>query len=181
MEEESTLSGKGSPGKAVRLLDGVLKFGGYVSAGLVVFVTILLLYEVLTRYVLHRPSIWTLDTATYALLYLAMAGAPWLLKEDGHVKIEIITARFTRRGRAMFTGVTSLVASASCGIFCWQATVITCDAYKIGYFVDRSMPVPRYLLTWVIAFSTFLLCVQFARSAYEYIRYFLETRTGKQS
>jgi len=140
-------------------------------------VTLLLLYEVFTRYIFHRPSIWSLDTAAYALLYLALLGAPWLQKEDGHVRIEIITSRFSARAREMITGVTSLIASASCGIFCWQATAITCEAFKAGHFIDRSMPVPRHLLTWIIAFGTFLLCVQFARNAYEHIRYFLEKAT----
>jgi len=160
-----------------RAFDSVLTAGGYVCAVLAVFVTCLLVYEVFTRYLLKRPSMWSLDTATYALLYLALIGAPWLLREDGHVKIEIMTANFSKRTQAITTAVTSLVAAISCGIFCWQSSAITWEAYRAGHFIERAVVVPRSLLIWVMAFGSFLLFIQFIRRACEHFRIFLHIKS----
>ena len=167
--------------KLGRAVDSVLTAGGYVCAALTVFVTLLLLYEVFTRYILHRPSMWSLDIATYALLYLALIGAPWLLKEDGHIKIEIITSRLTERTQAFITGVTSVIASLACAVFCWQATILTLESYSEGHFIDRSIVVSRYLVVWVIAFGTFFLSIQFARRAYEHFHTFSHLVPKKSS
>lgn len=180
MEAERESAGGAAFGFFARggsLLDGVLRIGCYISAALVVLVTVLLLFEVVTRYVLQRPTIWSLDMATYFLLYLALTGAPWLLQEEGHVKIEIITSHFSAGAQAFVTGVTSVVAAASCGIFSWQAASTTWQAYRAGQFIDRSIVVPRYLLTWIMAVGTFFLCLQFARRACTHFQTFFRSRT----
>lgn len=167
----------GRPGRGIRVklgrvLDGVLIAGGYLSAALGVSVTLLLLVEVVARYILHRPTAWAFDSATYAVLYLAFLGTALVLKEESHVKIEIITSNFSAKTQALITSITSVIACLSCGIFSWQATKVTWQAYQAGYFIDRSMAVPRHFIFWVIALGTFLLCMQFARRAWEHFNIF---------
>ena len=163
---------RGMSRRMSKVIDAILTLGGYASAALIVIVTLMLIYEVLTRYFFQRPSIWALDFTRYAILYLTFLGTAWLLREEGHVKIEIITASFSSKGQALMNGVTSLIALVACCIFFWEATKSTWHAYQIGQTLERSLVVPRYLIIGIMPLGTFLLCLQFMRRAWAHFRAF---------
>lgn len=155
-----------------RVIEAVLKTGGYASIVLVGVITLLLLYEVMTRYFLKHPSIWAYDFTRYALLFLTFLGAAWVLKEEGHVKVEIFTSRLSAKNQALITGATSILCLIGCGIFFWIGAKSTWGAYQAREFIDGSIAVPRYLIVWVIPIGAFLLCMQFIRRAWEHLRIF---------
>ncbi|OGP55213.1 MAG: hypothetical protein A2162_06435 [Deltaproteobacteria bacterium RBG_13_52_11b] len=161
-----------------RCINALLTGTGMVTAGLTVLVTLLLLYEVITRYFFHDPSIWALDFTMYAICYLTFLGAAWLQREEGHVRVEIFTAILKPRHRAFLTGVTSVIAFLSCAIFCWQAFKLTLSAYQEGQFIDGSIVVPRSLILGIMPFGLFFLCIEFARKAWQQFQTFRSA--GKQ-
>lgn len=160
----------------VRVFDAFITAGGYASAFLIVLVTLLFVYEVVTRYFLHKPSIWALDFTRYSILYLTFLGTAWLLREEGHVKIELVTSRLSARGEALMNGVTSVIACVACCIFFWEASKSTWHAYQMGQTIERSVVVPRYLIVGIMPLGTFLLCLQFVRRARNYFRSFLRLK-----
>ena len=48
--------------------------------------------SVLMRNMGMQPFAWLFTSAEYGLLYMTMLGAPWLVREKGHVHIELITS-----------------------------------------------------------------------------------------
>ena len=161
--------------KIRKAIDAVVTAGGYASAALMVIVTLLPIYEVVTRYFLQSPSIWASDFTRYGILYLTFLGAAWVLKEDGHVKIELLTSRFSAGGENLIAALTSTIGCVACGIFCWAVTRSTWDSFQAGQAIVRSVVVPRYLVVWIMPLGTFLLCIQFARRAWKHFRIFYFT------
>ena len=155
-----------------RVTEAVLTAGGYACTFLIALVTLLLLYEVATRYFLKHPSIWAYDFTRYAMLFLTFLGSAWVLKEEGHVKVEIFTSRFSAKNHALITGVTSILCLIGCGIFLWIGGKSTCGDYRAREFIDGFIAAPRYLIVWVIPVGAFLLCIQFIRRAWEHLRIF---------
>lgn len=155
-----------------KLFDSILTAAGYATAGLVVLVTLLLIYEVIMRYFLHTPSGWAFDFTMYDICYLTFLGAPWLLREEGHVRIEIITSRLSNKGQGLLTSLTSFAALLACGIFFWEATKLTWDAYREHQFINGSIIVPRHMIIGIMPIGMFLLCVQFARMTWKNFRDF---------
>lgn len=162
-----------------RVVDAFLTAGGYASAFLIVLVTLLLIYEVVTRYFLHKPSIWALDFTRYSVLYLTFLGTAWLLREEGHVKIELVTSRLSSSREALMNGVTSVIACVACCIFFWEASKSTWNAYQMGQTIERSVVVPRYLIVGIMPLGAFFLCLQFVRQAWNYFRDSLQSRQRK--
>ena len=151
-------------------MDGLIQAGGVATAALIVVITLLLIYEVVTRYFLRSPSMWALDVARYAILYLTFLGAAWLLEEEGHVKVEILTSRFNDRNQALIHSITSILAFLACGIFFWEAAALTYEAFVTGEFIDRSIVVPKSLIMGMMPLGTILICIQFLRRAWQYFR-----------
>ena len=61
-----------------------------VAGVVTVFVMLAINYEVFMRYFLNRPTLWTLEISEYSLVYITFLGAAWVLRKDGHVKIDLL-------------------------------------------------------------------------------------------
>lgn len=151
-----------------KVIDAVIDGGGYACAVVVVVISSLQIFEVVTRYLLKRPTAWAGDVSMYLILYFTFLGAAWVLKGEGHVKVELITSWLSPRAEAFWTGVTSVVCLVACSIFFWEGTKATWEAYKIGNFIERGIVMPRSLILWVMPFGTFLLCIQFIRRGWHH-------------
>jgi len=73
----------------VRLLisycEKVLLFFSGVS---LIIMTIVILYGVFGR-MIGLSVVWTNELATYLMICVTYMAAPWVLKQDGHVKVDI--------------------------------------------------------------------------------------------
>ena len=49
------------------------------------------------RYFLNRPLVWVLELTEYALLWVTFLGAAWLLRQGGHVQVDVIVDFMSRR------------------------------------------------------------------------------------
>lgn len=86
--------------KGLNIIDTISVNTGKIVALLVVPMIFALIYEVVSRYVFHRPTIWSYD-ATYMIYgthYLL--GAAYTLRMKGHIRIDLLYMNFSPRGRA---------------------------------------------------------------------------------
>ena len=61
-----------------------------LAAGLILAMSGWITYDVLTRYFLNFASPWAFDLSEYALVWITFLGAPWVLLQDRHVRIELL-------------------------------------------------------------------------------------------
>ena len=149
-----------------RLIDGLAFLGGLLMAGMALWVT----YEVLARYLFQRPTFWAVDLSEYAMLWAAFLAGPWVLRKEGHVRVEIFV-EWLSPSRQRWLGVAiSLAGAAACGIMAWQGALATWDFYARGLLVAREWQVPQYLVYLVIPIGSALLAVEFVRRAGRYAR-----------
>lgn len=93
----------------IRILDAFLNAIGRVVEWLVVPLTLLLVYEVVTRRIFNNPNIWTVTVATqiYALHFLLYS--PTALLKGAHVRVDIIYQAVGVRGRAILDIISYVV------------------------------------------------------------------------
>ena len=127
-------------------------------------------YEVVARYVLNRPTPWMLEIVEYALLYIAFLGAAWLLKEDGHIKLDIVLERLNPRVQAWFNIITSIIGAIICLFITWYGVKVTWDLYHSGQYFAAFLKPPKYIIIMIVPAGCFLLFVQFLRRTYGYWR-----------
>lgn len=94
-----------------KLINGVTRLNDLVGrwiALLVFAMTALLLIEVLCRYVLDAPTVWTTELAQFLFaIYSIMAGG-YVMAHRGHVNVDLLYSHFPVRVRAIvdvFTAV----------------------------------------------------------------------------
>jgi TRAP-type mannitol/chloroaromatic compound transport system permease small subunit len=81
-------------------LDGVNRSIGVIVAWLALAMVLVTFVVVVLRYLFDSGSIALQESVTYMYAILFMLGAAYTLQQDGHVRVDILYQRFSRRGRA---------------------------------------------------------------------------------
>src|SRR3972149_4403617 len=87
-----------------RLLDAVMVLAGILFWGQMLIVNI----EVFSRY-LGRPTTWVAEISSILVLWIPFMIAGWVLRREGHVKMDVLVERLNPESQAMINFVTSLI------------------------------------------------------------------------
>ena len=142
-----------------RLLETLAVVAGVILAAIAVAIVV----DVLVRNLGLQPPAHTLTLTEYGLLYATMLGAPWLLREKGHVYIELLTAAVSPRARFWLTRVVYALCVLTCAVIFWFALEVTIAHYQRDVIDVRSFDMPRWLLTASMPLSFGLMTIEFAR------------------
>jgi TRAP-type C4-dicarboxylate transport system permease small subunit len=125
--------------------------------------------DVFLRYFFNRPMFWVLESTQFALVFITFLGAAWVLKNDGHVRMDIVINRFSQRTQDRINIVTSILCAVACLVVTWYGVKVWWDYFQINYLYAGSLVIPAYYLEAVIPIGGFLLFIQFLRKAYGYL------------
>lgn len=122
----------------------------------------------------YSPPLFTSSVVEYALLYLAMCSAPWLVRERGHVAIEALLSVTPDAVRRPLARVVYAVSAALCFLFtylCGRLFVL----YWLGGELDiRGIDIPYWLqflplpVCFALAGLEFCMFLAGIRSYYTY-------------
>lgn len=62
-----------------------------ISAIFIISMMLSICGEVFMRYLLKKPLMWTVEISEYLQMYVTFLAAAYVLRHDGHVKLEILT------------------------------------------------------------------------------------------
>lgn len=159
--------------QAVRkVFDQILMGTGYFAGIVCVVMMLSITYDVIMRYFFIRPTAWAIDISTLGLAFLTPIAAAWVLKREGHVKIDVIMSRLNPKNQALINGITSLLALLACLVFLWKGCEMTWETYRTGELLHRSLEIPKPIVLWPLPFGALLLCVQFVRRVGGYLHSF---------
>ena len=143
---------------------GVLLYGMAVIAGLtLVWLMISVTLSVVMRNVGVQPFAWLFTSAEYGLLYMTMLGAPWLVREKGHVHIELLTAALPEGPRRILSRLVAVLCVVVCAGLAIKGAELVQTNIARGDFDTRAYYFPRWLLTIAFPLSFGMMAIEFAR------------------
>lgn len=95
-----------------RIADGVSWFASQLASVSAAVLTIAMVYEVFARYLFDAPTVWAFDIAYMSNGALFLLGVAYVLREDAHIRIDILRNKFPRRVNAWIEGIAFLVVLA---------------------------------------------------------------------
>ena len=152
--------------KTGTIIDRTLGITAILAGILVIGSMLIPCGQVVSRYFVGRPLGWVIEINEYILLYVTFLVAPWILKAEGHVKIEIVVGRLGPRTRLGLNIFTSIIAAIVCFILAFYGTKVTWGQLLSGYYAPTILEPPKFIFTAIIPFGSFLLFIQFLRRAY---------------
>ncbi len=136
-------------------------------AGFLMMVSLLVVcVDVVMRYFFNRPIAGVLQFSEYSLLYIPFLAAAYVLREDSHIKIDIILNRLNPKVQSLINMVTSILSVAVLLILTYYGAYITLGYYKRKVPVLDYYKIPEFLVIMVIPVGCFFFSVQCIRKAY---------------
>jgi TRAP-type mannitol/chloroaromatic compound transport system permease small subunit len=76
-----------------KFADGVSWCASQLANVSVVVLTVAMVYEVFARYAFDAPTVWAFDIAYMANGVIFLLGVAWVLREDAHIRIDVLSNR----------------------------------------------------------------------------------------
>jgi len=116
-----------------------------VAGALVVLLTALVVVDVAARSLRVFTLPWSLEATEYMLYAVTFLGAPWVLRERGHIAIELVVERLPARGRAVAGVLAELAGAAICAVLFTYACRVVWQSYASGIMVQKSFSFPEWV------------------------------------
>ena len=150
----------------VRVYDALLFFMALIAAGTLIWLMISVVTSVVMRNLGMQPYAWLFTSSEYGLLYMTMLGAPWLVRERGHVHIELVTAALPPTLRRIVSRTVALACVAVSLILAWYGLQLFLTNIERNDYDVRVYYYPRWLLTITFPIAFSFMAVEFARFAF---------------
>jgi len=140
-----------------RLNENVGKFTSYLALPLIVVVV----YEVIMRYVFNAPTIWAFEATTLIYGCHFILGFAYTHKHDGHVSIDVFEARLPERGRTILRIIVNLLLFIpTVGLLAFQAVRYAASSWGNWELASTSWAPPLYPFKTIMAIGFLLLFLQ---------------------
>ncbi len=146
--------------KITDTIDKVNDFTGEFVAYWSVLAVFVYYYEVIARYVFNSPTNWAHESMflMFGMQYL-LSGA-LALREDSHVRVDIIYLLFPDRTKAVINILTSLFFFIFTGALVWSGVIFAMDSVSVWEVSFTEWAIQYWPVKITIALGGLLLLLQ---------------------
>jgi len=162
-----------------KIFDRIMAVLAFTSGVILIFIMGSVCVDVIMRYFLNRPLTWVIEISEYLLVYLTFLGTAWVLRNEGHVTVDILILGLNKKARAMTGIISSLVGLFVCLLIAWFGSVETWDNFQRGVHIPSILQFPKAPLLAIIPFGCFFLMIQFVRRTLGFINKWRHADDGR--
>ena len=141
--------------------DRISEWSGRIFVWLVIPLTVVVVYEVISRRVFNAPHIWATEVTNYLYGPHFMLVAAYTLLYKSHVSIDIIYGRYSPRTRGILDIITYVVFFFPfCSIVFYQGIIFALTSWSIGETSESAALRVVPLIKTVIPVTFGLLLIQ---------------------
>lgn len=144
----------------IRVIDKTNEWIGKAVSFLLIPLVLITAYEVVMRYIVERPTIWSWDLNIQIFAAIIMLGGGYTLLNKSHVVVDVLVVNMDARKRAILDLITSV-------FFFMGMIVLLAGGWEMAWLsfkVRETMPTiwapPYYPMKMLIPVGTFLVILQ---------------------
>jgi len=129
-------------------------------------IMVAIIYMTTSRFFGFTYNQFTFTFIEYGFLYILFLGSPWLVRNRGHVYIEMLTAAVPDRIRVILSRMIAIVAAVTCLIWTWYTWQIFLERWDDGMLFDElraQLDIRLWVSTLAFPLGFFLMGVEFVR------------------
>jgi C4-dicarboxylate transporter DctQ subunit len=156
--------------KASPIYDWIIKLTTIISGVLILFMVFSISADVVMRYFFHSPILWVDEVAGFMQLYIGFLVAAWVLKRDGHVKMDLVVNRLNIKNQAILNAVTSLIGALVFLAIAWFSSLHTVYVFQLDHRTPTFMRFPLFTIMVAIPLGSLLLGIEFLIKSWSNLR-----------
>ena len=141
------------------ILYGMAYFAGFLMAAMMAVIFL----DVVLRNLGYQSSAHFFTFTEYALLMVPCLGAPWLVREKGHIYVEILLMALSPRRRAIVTWIIGVACVVVCAVIAWYGFAVTISDFLQNEKDVRSLDMPRWMVVGFIPLAFAMMALEFLR------------------
>jgi C4-dicarboxylate transporter DctQ subunit len=134
-----------------------------VAGVLMVAMMAMIVTDVVLRNLGYQSSAHFFTFTEYFLLLIPLLGAPWLVREKGHIYIELLLNALPPGARRIQIRVILALCLAVCAVLAWYGGDITLRDYLQDEKDVRSFDMPRWMLMLSMPLAFGMMALEFLR------------------
>ena len=143
-----------------RVLAGLALAGCAVLFGMMLVICV----DVLLRNVRIVPGVysvaWANEVTEYALYFITMLSAPWLLRQGQHIRIDVLLRVMPRRLAWYCEWAVDLIALACCVTIAYYGVMAVLSSHAIGGTIVKVLSLPEWWLLAPLPAAFVLLAIE---------------------
>jgi TRAP-type C4-dicarboxylate transport system permease small subunit len=143
--------------------DALLNGMALAAGVLMVAMMAMIVADVVLRNLGYQSSAHFFTFTEYFLLLIPLLGAPWLVREKGHIYIELLVGALPPRPRQALMWVIVIVSLAVCAVLAWYGGAITVQNFVQNEKDVRSFDMPRWMLMLSMPLAFGMMALEFLR------------------
>ena len=148
---------------ALKIYKGFIDLMAITSGLMLVWLMVGIVLSVLIRNLGGQPSAWFFVSTEYSLFYLTLLGAPWLVREQGHVHIELLTTMMPPKILTIHSRLVAFGCVIICLVLAWKGfDLVQTNIARSDYDV-RAFFVPKWILTIVFPITFLAMATEFSK------------------
>lgn len=155
---------------AQKLINMIVNAMAIIAAVLMALIMIAIAYATISRYFFGNPMAWVVEVSSYSLLYITFLAAPWLLRQDAHVKVDLVLNKLKPKSQSALNLFNNAIGVAIAVILLVFGFKMTLNNYREGIVVMNILRTPQYMLLVIIPVGTFFLAIEFLKKMLYEIR-----------
>ena len=134
-----------------------------IAGAVLLFLLLAVCFATVSRALFNEPFAFLIDYASYALLYIAFLGAPWLLSKRCHINIDMVLNALPPKTKKIWQAVLDLVLAFTCiviGVIGFQLTKSNIMNHVI---ISDFLNTPQWILLICVPVGSFFTAVEAIR------------------
>lgn len=131
------------------LFDRLLNALAWIAAAILAAATLAVGLDVLVRVTRLGSWPWVTEATEYGMMIATFLGAPWVLRESAHVKIDFVLERMNPRLRRFADWAANLIGLVICAVVLGFGTLALLRSFRAGSKIFQQFTIPEW---WTLAF-----------------------------
>lgn len=147
----------------IRYYNRLVDSFAFVAGLMLIWLMVAVVTSVLIRNIGAQPPAWLFTSTEYAMFYLTLLGAPWLVREKGHVFIEVAITNLPPKALSAVSRLVMLICATISFVLAWKGLELLISNIQDGDYDVRTYFIPMWIFTVAYPLSFGLMGIEFAR------------------
>ena len=151
------------------IFSSVLNILGIVGSMLFLCVAVMVVIEVVMRFILRSPTSWVSEMVSWFTIAAAFILVAYTLKEKGHARVDFISANISESSDYLLGTFTTCLGLIFTGVLTWYGTKMVLASHMMGE-TSQVLQFPLWVVLSFVPLGGFLLTLQLLRFLWDKIR-----------
>ncbi|MEI4768132.1 TRAP transporter small permease [Psychrobacillus sp. FJAT-51614] len=141
--------------------DLLIKIGAYISGFFIIITTVMIFFEIISRWLFNKPTIWATELSIYAIIGSCFLGSAYAVRTYSHITVDLLINNVNDRMKTILAYISNAMGLVFSIIFTYYGFHHVMKTMELGVTSSSLLRIPMYLPEMFLPVGGVLLCLAF--------------------